>query len=139
MDPTEHGHVPYVVILVRAMEDWKKEVSSVRAAPARSDTAQHGGALPKSYTEKQEFKVRLREMKVKLDEENFDEAEAQAYRAWTETTVPGDVRALFEDLARVPLTPASPPFLHLLDALKHFVAQPPYTLVSCAPRPARAC
>lgn len=27
MDPTDHGHIPYVVILVRAMEDWKSSVS----------------------------------------------------------------------------------------------------------------
>jgi amyloid beta precursor protein binding protein 1 len=27
MDPTEHGHIPYVVILVRAMLDWKVSVS----------------------------------------------------------------------------------------------------------------
>ena len=26
MDPTDHGHVPYVVILVRALEDWKRSV-----------------------------------------------------------------------------------------------------------------
>lgn len=26
MDPTDHTHVPYVVILVRALEDWKKTV-----------------------------------------------------------------------------------------------------------------
>lgn len=28
MDPTDHGHVPYVIILVRALDDWKKSVSS---------------------------------------------------------------------------------------------------------------
>ena len=28
MDVTDHGHIPYVVILVRALEDWKKAVSS---------------------------------------------------------------------------------------------------------------
>jgi hypothetical protein len=27
MDPTEHTHIPYVVILVRALEDWKQSVS----------------------------------------------------------------------------------------------------------------
>jgi len=27
MDDMEHGHVPYVVILVRAMEEWKNSVS----------------------------------------------------------------------------------------------------------------
>lgn len=26
LDPTDHGHIPYVVILVRAMEEWKKSV-----------------------------------------------------------------------------------------------------------------
>ncbi|EIN04669.1 hypothetical protein PUNSTDRAFT_128225 [Punctularia strigosozonata HHB-11173 SS5] len=121
MDPTEHGHVPYVIILVRVLEDWKKE---------------HDGTPPKTYAEKQEFKARIRAMKVKQDEENFDEAEAQAYRAWTETTaslpdhVPSDIKALFDDpaLAYGQLTIGSPPFLHLLDALKHFVSQPPYTL-----------
>jgi amyloid beta precursor protein binding protein 1 len=28
MDPTEHTHIPYVVILVHALEDWKQSVSS---------------------------------------------------------------------------------------------------------------
>ena len=27
MDVTDHGHIPYVVILVRVLEDWKKKVS----------------------------------------------------------------------------------------------------------------
>lgn len=31
MDPTDHGHVPYIVILVRAMEEWK---ASVRSHPS---------------------------------------------------------------------------------------------------------
>ena len=26
MDPTDHSHIPYVVILVRAMEEWKSSV-----------------------------------------------------------------------------------------------------------------
>ena len=26
MDPTDHSHVPYVFILVRVLEDWKKGV-----------------------------------------------------------------------------------------------------------------
>lgn len=30
MDPTEHSHIPYIVILVRALEDWKR---SVRQSP----------------------------------------------------------------------------------------------------------
>ena len=27
MDPTDHSHVPYVVLLVRVLDDWKKAVS----------------------------------------------------------------------------------------------------------------
>lgn len=26
MDPTDHGHVPYVIILVRVLEEWKRSV-----------------------------------------------------------------------------------------------------------------
>ncbi|CAE6450337.1 unnamed protein product [Rhizoctonia solani] len=82
MDPTDHGHVPYVYILVRAMHDWK---------------AAHEGNSPSSYADKQAFKAQLTAMKVKIDEENFDEAVAQAYRAWTPTGVPGDIQTLFAD------------------------------------------
>jgi amyloid beta precursor protein binding protein 1 len=27
MDVTDHGHIPYVIILVRLLEEWKKTVS----------------------------------------------------------------------------------------------------------------
>jgi len=48
---------------------------------------QHGGNPPKTYAEKQEFKKAILAMKVKQDEENFDEAEGQAYRCWSEGKV----------------------------------------------------
>lgn len=67
-------------------------------------------------------------MKFKFDEENFDEAESQAYRCWTDTTVPSDIASLFQDLALSSLTPDSPPFFHLLSALHQFTLQPPHTL-----------
>ncbi|KAG8221626.1 hypothetical protein J3R82DRAFT_1904 [Butyriboletus roseoflavus] len=87
LDPTDHGHVPYIVILVRVLEDWKKS---------------HDGNPPKTYAERQEFKKHILAMKVKSDEENFDEAEAQAYRCWTETKVPSEIATLFEDHAISP-------------------------------------
>jgi len=34
MDTTDHGHVPYVYILVRALEDWKAAVR--RPLPRRA-------------------------------------------------------------------------------------------------------
>jgi amyloid beta precursor protein binding protein 1 len=67
-------------------------------------------------------------MKVKSDEENFDEAESQAYRCWTDTTVPSDIASLFQDPCLSSLAPASPPFYHLLSALHKFTLHPPHTL-----------
>ncbi|KAJ7683019.1 hypothetical protein B0H17DRAFT_1205437 [Mycena rosella] len=113
MDPTDHTHVPYVVILVRALADWK---------------AAHDGAPPHTPADKKLFKERVQAMKIKFDEENFDEAEAQAYRCWTETRVPPDIAALFDDPQLRALSPASPPFFHLLDALRQFTLAPPHTL-----------
>lgn len=26
MDPTDHGHIPYVVILVKCLQEWKNDV-----------------------------------------------------------------------------------------------------------------
>ncbi|KAF9218592.1 hypothetical protein BS17DRAFT_791049 [Gyrodon lividus] len=110
MDPTEHGHIPYVVILVHVLENWK---------------TLHDGNPPKTYAERQEFKKKILAMKVKSDEENFDEAEAQAYRCWTETKVPPEIAILFKDPAVSPeaLSQNPSPFFHLLATLKEFTDQ----------------
>ena len=63
-----------------------------------------------------------------MDEENFEEAESQAYRCWTETAVPSDIAALLSDPVLSQLSLDSPQFYHLLEALRQFTLQPPYTL-----------
>lgn len=113
MDPTDHGHIPYVVILVRALQDWKRS---------------HDGKPPKTYEEKKIFKAGIQAMKVKTDEENFDEAESQAYRCWTDTIVPPSMSSLFSEPVLSQLGPDSPQFYHLLSALRQFTLQPPNTL-----------
>jgi amyloid beta precursor protein binding protein 1 len=113
MDPTDHTHVPYVIILVRALADWKSA---------------HDGKPPQTAADKKAFKEGIQALKIKIDEENFDEAEAQAYRCWTETRVPSEIAALFQDPQLSALGPTSPPFFHLLDALRQFTLQPPHTL-----------
>lgn len=90
--------------------------------------SQHNGSPPKTYAEKNEFKKSILAMKKKVDEENFDEAVAQAYRAWTETKVPFEINELFSDPGLSILGPSSSPFFHMLAALKTFTEQPPYTL-----------
>lgn len=91
MDSVEHGHVTYVVILVRVMDDWKKAVCRLIKIMLYCLliilALQHGGDPPRTSKERQEFKDQIANMKKKFDEENFDEAVAQAYRAWTETKV----------------------------------------------------
>ncbi|KAL1745904.1 hypothetical protein HDZ31DRAFT_81592 [Schizophyllum fasciatum] len=120
MDSTDHAHVPFVIILVRALEDWKNL---------------HDGKPPQSYAEKKEFKQTVQAMKKKFDEENFDEAEAQAYRCWSETGIPSEVAALFQAPELSNITASSPPFFILLDALKKFVAEPPHALPLSAALP----
>lgn len=78
-----------------------------------------------NYEEKQEFKKAIFAMRKKSDEENFDEAASQAYRAWAKTSVPSDISALFEDEKVRSLSPTSPPFFHLLHALQRFAAEQP--------------
>jgi NEDD8-activating enzyme E1 regulatory subunit len=87
---------------------------------------------PQSYSEKQVFKKSIEAMRRKVDEENFDEAVAQAYRSWTPTIVPSDVAVLFSDPAlqhpRSSSSSNAAVFFHLLAALYRFTQQPSYTL-----------
>lgn len=43
MDPTDHGHLPYVIILVRVLDDWKKSVRSIPLLSIRSESRLIGG------------------------------------------------------------------------------------------------
>ncbi|KAF7977557.1 hypothetical protein HWV62_3352 [Athelia sp. TMB] len=122
MDPTDHSHVPYVVLLVRVLDDWKKA---------------HDGNPPQTYPEKQEFKNLIMSMKVKQDEENFDEAWNSAYRCWSEAKIPSDISSLFTLPAPSPSSdPNTLQFFALLTALKEFTqTQPPHTLPLSATLP----
>jgi amyloid beta precursor protein binding protein 1 len=69
----EHSHVPYPLILIKVAQEYK---------------ATHGGALPKTIAEKQEFKALIPKFSRGMDKEmNFGEAEQNAYLAYTERTV----------------------------------------------------
>jgi amyloid beta precursor protein binding protein 1 len=69
-------------------------------------------------------------MAIKSDEENFEEAEAQAYRVWTASTIPSEIRDLFQSTKTKldSLSASSPPFYRLLWALREFTQQGPQTL-----------
>ena len=76
-------------------------------------------------------------MKVKIDEENFDEAVAQTYRVTPGPAVPRTVSALFDDakLRGTVLGESTPPFFHLLAALREYLAEEPHALPVSATLP----
>lgn len=69
-------------------------------------------------------------MRKKADEENFEEAESQAYKCWTSTVVPSEIKSLFASSASSSNTPPhTKPFHILLKALEVYTSTvPPNTL-----------
>jgi NEDD8-activating enzyme E1 regulatory subunit len=74
----QHGHIPYPIILLHAMREWR---------------ASHNGRIPASFADKQDFQQLIKEKRRDESEINFDEAVQNAYLAYTEQTieVPNDL------------------------------------------------
>ncbi|WWD09605.1 hypothetical protein V865_007733 [Kwoniella europaea PYCC6329] len=111
MDSMEHSHIPWVVLLVRAASIWKES---------------HGGKLPETSEEKAEFKEILKKDKVKGDEENYEEALAQAYRVWSKSEIPWEIKQLLEDDSVKNVSSSSKNLHILLHTLSQFTAIPPH-------------
>ncbi|GAA5927911.1 hypothetical protein JCM1841_005047, partial [Sporobolomyces salmonicolor] len=109
MDTAEHGHVPAVVILVKALEAWK---------------AAHEGNGPTGAKERKEFMDAVLKQKVQSDEENFDEAVTLFRRAGTRTGIPPDIQRLFDDPACENVSASSSNFWLLLHAVRSFTTHP---------------
>ncbi|PWN43265.1 hypothetical protein IE81DRAFT_288928, partial [Ceraceosorus guamensis] len=114
IDPSDshsYAHIPYIVLLLRAIESWKEKVSN--------------GPPPKS-SDRKAFAAHIDASRVaEAEGENFDEAHAalgtHVWRAFTAPPVPDDVRKLFEDPACHSVGPQSSNFWLLLHALRSFV------------------
>ncbi|CAJ1390248.1 unnamed protein product [Effrenium voratum] len=78
LNDSEHAHVPYVVILIRALDTWRSR------GEARK--------LPKTSAEKDEFKAIVSKMRRSPQEANFEEAMANAYKAWMPYVIPDSVQ-----------------------------------------------
>ncbi|KAJ3836082.1 hypothetical protein F5878DRAFT_626153 [Lentinula raphanica] len=114
MDITDHAHIPYPVILVRALEEWRREREQAIGPSS-------GKGYPATSAEKKAFKERIRAMMRKFDEENFEEAEAQAFKCWTPTVIPLEVKELFDLYPPSSSTSSSPTaFAGLVSALSQF-------------------
>lgn len=80
----EHGHLPWLVILLHFLEKWKKE----------------HGTLPALYKEKTAFRATVaagaRTNNPEGVEENFDEAVAAVLKTVSAPTVSSSVKAVFD-------------------------------------------
>lgn len=85
MDDHQHGHIPYILILLHFLEQWKQS---------------HGGNAPGNYKEKTEFREfvrsKARTSNAEGGEENFDEAVAAVLKTIAPFTLRSTVREIFE-------------------------------------------
>nr|XP_019049437.1 amyloid beta protein binding protein 1 [Kwoniella bestiolae CBS 10118]OCF28367.1 amyloid beta protein binding protein 1 [Kwoniella bestiolae CBS 10118] len=111
MDSMEHSHIPWVVLLVRAASLWKES---------------RGGKLPGTSEEKARFKKSIKEDMMKGDEENYEEALAQAYRVWSKSEVPWEIKQLLEDESVKNISSSSKNLQILLHTLSLFTSIAPH-------------
>ncbi|GAA5984582.1 hypothetical protein JCM10908_003410 [Rhodotorula pacifica] len=109
MDSEQHGHIPAVAILIKALEDWK---------------AAHGGQSPTGSAERKQFTDSVLALKRQSDEENFDEAVTLYRRAGTRHGIPAEIQALFSDPSCENISSSSPNFWLLLHAVRAFTRHP---------------
>lgn len=98
------GHIPYLLLLLHFLDDWR---------------ASHDGQPPQSYKEKTEF----RDMVTKAsppDEENFGEATAAIIKSLNPPTAPSSVLAVLDAPEAQSLTPTSPSFWYIANAVHSF-------------------
>lgn len=94
MSDHEHGHVPYLILLLKYLEDWKKG---------------HGGSYPTTYKEKGEFKALIQNsMRTHVpggSEENYEEAIAAVLKNVREAEVSSETNEVLNDDKCTNLTP----------------------------------
>lgn len=110
LDDTEHAHVPYIVIYIKALNLWKQD---------------HDGLPPQTYTEKKQFRVLIETLARYPNETNFIEASNSIHRALQITHIPHSVSILFENnyIKDENINLSTPIFWIYIKALKNFVAK----------------
>ncbi|EPS43368.1 hypothetical protein H072_2649 [Dactylellina haptotyla CBS 200.50] len=105
MNTHDHGHIPYVLILLRALDDWKST---------------HDDNVPSNYSQKNQFKSFVRSKMWDADEENFEEAIAAVLPHFNSPSIPSGTKAVFEDEKTKSLTSSSTNFWIVARAIKDF-------------------
>ncbi|GBF66292.1 NEDD8-activating enzyme E1 regulatory subunit [Trichophyton mentagrophytes] len=109
MDDHQHGHVPYLVLLLHFLEKWK---------------VNHNGQYPQNYREKSEFRDMVRSNartnNPEGGEENFDEAVAAVLKSIGPYSLSSDLRNAFDMDECSQLTAGSSNFWVIAAAVKDF-------------------
>lgn len=105
----DHGHVPYLLILLHFLNVWKDS---------------HDRQAPANYSEKKEFKA-LVESGARTEnsdggEENFDEASAAVLKSLNPPSISSSLREIFEADDCQNLKPMSTKFWIIANAIKKF-------------------
>lgn len=110
LDDTDHAHVPYIIIFIKALQQWKKD---------------HGGLPPQNYNEKKLFRANYVEKMSRniALETNFSEASQSVHRALQVTAVPKSIKELLgkKKISDSQLSLSTPLFWVYIRALKNFV------------------
>ena len=105
----DHGHIPYLLILLHFLNVWK---------------ALHVGQAPANYSEKKEFKALIesgaRTNKSEGGEENFDEAAAAVLKSLNPPSISSGLREVFEANDCQNVKPTSANFWIIANAIQKF-------------------
>lgn len=109
LEDEEHGHVPYVLILLHYLEEWK---------------ASHDGKGPQNYKEKTEFREMVRSATRTSNpeggEENFEEAVGAVLKSLNAAAPSSAVKEVFAAPECQNLTADSPDFWITAHAVQEF-------------------
>ena len=105
----DHSHVPFVVLLLQAINNWKTD---------------HEGKIPANFKEKGEFKEKyLKSLAMDFGKEvNFEEAMKKAYLLFQETTIEDTLQEIF-DSPHIDDNAVQDKFWVLCAALKRFYGE----------------
>ncbi|KAK0722203.1 hypothetical protein B0T26DRAFT_207723 [Lasiosphaeria miniovina] len=111
LDHIEHSHLPYAVILLYYLDQWKLT---------------HSDVSPKTYKEKTEFR-KIVQSAARTDnaeggEENFEEAAAAVLKTLVPPSLPSGLKEVFEYKSKIPAEERSG-FWIIADAVKKFYAE----------------
>lgn len=105
-DTVLHKHTPYVVILVKAAEEWANA---------------HDGNLPSTRDEKKAFKDLIKAKMIASDEDNYKEAMENSFKVFAPRGISSEIQKIISDNS-TEVDSGSLDFWVMVAALKEFVA-----------------